>query len=249
MYRSLVVLIPLALGLAGCNSDNTRDDNTTVTPMHVVDIEKEDTNVNLPEGELVVFLGRPTGKGASRRENTLSLGYTRGVSRFDSELSDTQYIDIQGDKITGPAILENEAALGVAYLRYVRHMYITEHKEWYWGAGLGHANLGFKTSDGTQTLRDDDNAAGVHALMGLVYHFNAVIGMEGSLGGYYFPSDTADDKTLYDARLQLNLSPAEAVKLFAGYRYWGGYVYNSDDSRTDIELDLSGPTAGVTLKF
>jgi len=213
---------------------------------HAVDINGQDENVSMPEGEVVVSLGSSIPQGPNRRDNTLSIGYSRGVGQFEQDINSSEYVDLRGSQIHGPAMLDSEAELGVGYLRFVRHMFVRESFEWYWGAGLGHSTLKLSVSDGTQTMHDENNATGPHGLVGLAYYFHPMFGFEGNIGGYYFPSD--DPSSLTDLRAQLVFTPAGAVRLYAGYRYWG-YRYQPSNSSSDVLLDFYGPTVGMTLHF
>lgn len=236
MHRALQMIVAggLTLLVAGCSTPSA------------VDINGEDDAVNMPEGELVVGLGSPSGQGAKRRENTLSLGYSRGVGEFEQKISSSEYVDLNNERINGPALLENEAELAVGYLRFVRHLFVRENFEWYWGGGLGHSTFKLGTTEGKQKIGANNNVTGLHGVMGLAYYFLPMLGIEGTLGGYEFPSD--DTSWLFDTRAQLVFTPVKRVRFFAGYRHWG-YRYEPSSSASDVLIDFYGPTAGVTLRF
>jgi hypothetical protein len=233
MHRFLLALMPGVLLLGGCST-------------HMVDIDGEDRHVEMPEGELVVSLGGTPESGPNRRENALAIGYTVASGDFEQELEGNEYVDLQDQQISGPATLDNEAELGVGYVRFMRHMYNGEQFNWYWGAGLGYSNLEFTATDGSDTLSEEDDSLGLHGLVGLRYQFHPLFGIEGNVGGYYFGG--SGDAAIFDIRGQFILTPVDSVKLFAGYRHLG-YRYDSDSSRSDILFDYYGPAAGISLKF
>ena len=55
-----------------------------------------------------------------------------------------------------------------------------------------------------------------------------------------------DDNHLFDANLQLEYLPMEHGGLFAGYRYFDLAV---DESDVDVNLEFSGPYAGIMIHF
>jgi len=55
-----------------------------------------------------------------------------------------------------------------------------------------------------------------------------------------------DDNHLFDANLQLEYLPLEHGGLFAGYRYFDLAV---DESDVDVNLEFSGPYAGIMIHF
>ncbi len=222
------------LALAGCG-----------TTTHLVDIHGKDDDVYFPEWEAVLNLDASPEKGRKLREDTLSIGHSRGAGEFHEYLSGNEYIDIEGVEIFGPGVLKGEAEVDVTYMRFVRRLFISERFEWKFGAGLVASHLEYRGTDGTQVVTVEDFDMGLLGLVGMVYKPHPLFGLEWNAGGYLF--DQSPPLRHVDIRGQIVFTPLEEVKLFAGYREWW-YDYQ-EGSGSGIDLEFSGPTAGLTLYF
>ncbi|HEY0720063.1 MAG TPA: hypothetical protein VGE50_02300 [Gammaproteobacteria bacterium] len=213
-------------------------------------IRGEDDHALFAEGEVVVGLGKVEPNDPKRRVNTLSAGYIRTEGDAEQDLSAYgDDIRVNGVTIRGPVTVENNLKLSVGYLRFVRHMFVTQGFEWHWGAGLGYSHVNYTGTTPNQQVNFIDSATGLHGQVGVAYHFNPQVAFEGVLGGYQFSGD--HDTRLLTRQLVLVASPTDALRLFAGYRAWDyHFMFSADDpSNSDIDFYFAGPTVGATLSF
>lgn len=211
-----------------------------------VNIEGKDGQARFPEGEVVVVLDKKENGEMPRRYNTISAGYVRTEGDNKQTLDAGDYIDVNGTQVFGPTTVKNNVKLSVGYLRFVRHMFVNEHFEWNWGAGLGYSKLNYTGTTPFQQVTFEDSAIGLHGQIGLGYHFAPQVAIEGGIGGYVFSSDY--DSELFTSQLVFAVKPVEAIRLFAGYRRWQ-YYFSGTNGMSDIDYLFSGPTAGLTLSF
>ncbi|HEY0635245.1 MAG TPA: hypothetical protein VGE00_07685 [Gammaproteobacteria bacterium] len=210
-------------------------------------IRGEDDHALFAEGEVVVGLGKEERTDPKRRVNTLSAGYIRTAGVSDQTLDYYDDIAVNGEDISGPVTLENDLKLSVGYLRFVRHMFVTQSFAWHWGAGLGYSHLNYTGTTPYQQVNFIDSATGLHGQAGVAYRFNPLVTLEGALGGYIFSGDY--DSRLLTAQLGLAMFPVERLRLFAGYRRWEYYLSSDTYGMSDIDFLFAGPTVGASLTF
>lgn len=213
-----------------------------------VNIEGKDGHARFPEGEIVVVLDKVDRNDPKRRYNAISAGYVRTEGDNEQTVDAGDYIDVDGVQVFGPTTMENDLKLSVGYLRFVRHMFVNQHFEWNWGAGLGYSKLNYTGTPlaPQQQVSFEDSAIGLHGQIGLAYHIAPQVAIEGAIGGYAFSSDY--DSELFTSQVVFALKPVEAIRLFAGYRRWQ-YYFSGNNGMSDIDYLFSGPTAGLTLSF
>jgi hypothetical protein len=202
------------------------------------DIDGQDGDARFPEAEIGFLLDDTDKENPERRFNTISIGYTGSNVEFDQYLTSGGY--------THPEPLHNEIKLRVGYLRFIRHLYFRKNLEWNWGLGLGHATYQLTSSAAGKVSYLEDKAVGLHGQVGLTYHLTSMIAFEGNLAGYAFKSD--NDSILFGPQLQFSFTPTDAVRLHAGFRNWIHYI-DFNEQNLDVETNLSGLNAGLTLLF
>ncbi len=213
---------------------------------NVENIKGADRHVFIPEGEIAVrTLSSHRYHGKRRREETLSVGYSRASGAFKQTIRSNEKIRLSGTEINGPTKLDNEAEVSVAYLRFVRHLYKNERFKWYWGAGLGYHELDVTATDGREKADLKTGGTGPNGLVGLSYNFAPKVNIEANIGGYLF---YIFDAVLHDTRVQLVFTPTDHLDIFTGYRHWY-YHNNADGAESGLHFNYSGPTAGVKLRF
>lgn len=239
MRNVVLVLMASCLVLTGCS---------TSAP---VDIDGEDNDARFSEAEIAVRIGDDQDQRVNRGYAAISVGYTHSEGQFNQSLSSGESVRLDSGSIDGPAMLDNEASLDVTYVRVIYHSFMSESFEWYGAGGLGYLDMELTTTSGTQRIKDSDSQLNIHALLGLAYHFTPAFGIEGNISFYPPIFPFSNSASLVGERIQFFVSPTDTLRLFAGYRRWT-YSFEDNDSvfaRSDVNLDFSGPTAGVTLSF
>ncbi len=230
MRPLLPLLILGAVALNGCTNN----------------IQGEDKHALFAEGEAVVGLGKVERNDPKRRVNLLSAGYIRTSGDSEQTLSGHgDEIHVDDTYLYGPATLENNLKLSVGYLRFVRHMFVSQRFDWHWAAGVGYSHINYTGTTPLQQVNYIDSASGLHGQAGVAYHFNPQVALEGALGGYLF---SGDDARLLTTQLGLAVTPTEALRLFVGYRRWAYYLIPST-GWSDIDFVFAGPSVGATLTF
>lgn len=224
--------------LSGCNSS-------------VVNIHGKDRQVFFPEGEIEMNLGKESDKRAKGKYVTLSAGYVRSEGQFTQDLSDTESVNVDGAYIDGPVTLDNDASLDVGYVRGVYHSLPSDALEWFAGAGLALVDMELTTSTDSQQSTFSETLLSAHGLLGMGYHFTPMLGIEGNLAVYLPAMGLFTSASLIEQRLLLTVTPHESLKVYAGYRRWlyGNERNDTLSERSEINMEFSGPTAGVVLRF
>jgi hypothetical protein len=252
-----IFLLSFCFLLIGCSTTATKG------------IRGSDHTVVIPEVELgVTIVGdevtdeQPEELGS---RIALQASYTSLKGEFTQSLSAGQSVDYDinapytgNSRYDGPITLNHKADLSIGYLGGL--IYWAASKEFALTYQLGLANIGMRleTAGGGLSSVFDDSETSLYAGVGLHYHYNSSIDLEG-LHRAVMPKNfplfffTADDyySIASDTTLRLVVKQNKWLKYFGGYRVVN-YAYTCltcDADPSTIHADFSGLYAGIGLNF
>ncbi len=238
--RSLTVLGALAL-LQGCSGDK------------LVDVHGVDEGVNFPAGELTYTFRETTRNGKPRVQNTIELGQAKGEAGFNQTVNANERIELNGTTINGLVNVKGEAAITARYLRVVqKHFLVNGRLILSYGFGLSQSDMAVDLQTNAQTAAAAQTYQGLNAAFGLRWMMTPELSAELHLthnnyesGSFPFPSS---EEYMNERLIQLCYTGIKPLGVCLGHRGWYSR-YPVDNSPSEVDLEMSGPTATVQLNF
>lgn len=234
MNRHLVFL-PFVACTAGC----------VVWTDSTVDIEGEDENVVFPLARASwELIPNTRGEEMEAVEGTLTLDLEAAYTEadFNQNLSSGRSINFDHVEFPGPSRVAGDADLITASASVRGGMMILEQLrlEGILGVGLSHMDL--ELESGATRERDINTAVG--PLFGARFTWQPL-----TAAGLYAQGTVlagVEHTSVAVGEVGIVLTPIRPVSIVGGWRWLG---YREDRSRSDVDLDLSGPIVGLQVTF
>lgn len=214
-----------------------------------IDVEAQDDAATVPSLRAVYEISAPT-----ERED---MGGTEFGSAVELELARTEGDDTQsfgpGERIefgeldeTGPGTAAVDAELAFASLCFRGDFRLHPRVDLQALGGLAWQRVDTTVRVGAATGHDRDTSLGFKFGGRVAFHAMEDLDLRLGLGQVIALRDS-DAVSLRDVQLDAQVQATKNLSLFGGWR-WLGYAQERHDE-SDLELDFSGPTFGLQLRF
>lgn len=256
MYKKLLLLC-LCFLVIGCSSNATKG------------IRGSDSSVVIPAVELEYTIVGDVATEEQPEELgsriALLASYSAVKSEFNQTLGAGESVDYDinapytgNQRYDGPINLSHKADVGLGYLGGLLYWAVSKEFALSYQVGLGNVAMKLDTEGGGLSSTFDDSETSIYAGIGVHYHYNDSIDIEGihrSIMPKNFPFFffTMDDyySIASDSRVRLVIKQNKWLKYFVGYQVVN-YAYTCLDCDADpstIHIDFSGLTFGVGVSF
>lgn len=205
-------------------------------------IKGEDKNVLFPSFRMSNnFL-----PSTSKKIFGLDFAASRGYGRSSQKLDASDHVDLGYTDFKGPATVKSKYEISTLSAAVRWGFSVAERVKFEWIGGYGATVMDIELTSGS--LFEDE----YHETYGPILGTEISVKLLSSLQLYARWRQTGSgmiysEATLSEYELGTSVHIMSHLSLFGGYRTW---VYEWDNnSGSDIELELSGPVAGILLTF
>ncbi len=207
------------------------------------DVKVDDAHATKLSARMVV---RPQGFPATRRsQGGLEFGYEQYRGNSEQRLDSAEHVRLDDRTLAGPDTLRNKVRIDQWHAGY-NHLISFGRFQLEPRAGLAWQQVDVSSRSADPLLAGlSARRRGSYFVAGITprFNFNDMLGLEARLS-----YAAASRRHSSDGELSLVLRPAPALSLRAGY-FVRRQRLQGEDIQSDINLELSGPTAALVLGF
>jgi hypothetical protein len=206
-------------------------------------VQVDDTHATKASARVV---WRPEGFPKTRRsQGGLEFGYEQYRGNSEQALAAGHQVTLDSRSLFGPDVLDNKVRIDQVDFSY-NHLVTFGRFQLEPRGGLAWQQVDLKSRSADPSLAGlATRRHGTYLVAGISprFNFNHVLALEGR-----FAYAVGSERRSTDGELALALRPAPGLSLRAGY-FMRKQRLQGDGIQSDLNIDLSGPTVSMALRF